>query len=110
MFVCIISPLFSFGSQFSTDEDTVVPSGSCQGYSWRSHMTSPRQLQLCLVDCDSWQWTDPFSIDSLGVVKVEVTVRGLAADVYVKVTQLGGLQKQVSNACFNSGSVCFMQV
>ena len=57
-------------------------------------MTSPRQLQLCLVDCDLW--TDPFRIDSVGVVKMEVTVRGLAADLYVKVTQLGGLQKQVS--------------
>ncbi len=81
--------------QFSTNEDVVVDSGECTGYSWNSrHVTSSRQLQLCVA---GQTWSEPFSVCRDRVERVELEVGGQSAVVFVRVTDLGGLQKQVRN-------------
>lgn len=48
------------------------------------------------VTQESWRWTDPFSIDSPGVSALELPIRKGTATVYIRVTEIGGLQKQVN--------------
>ncbi len=60
-------------------------------------MISPRQLQLCVVMDEVQRWTEPFSVCGPGVHSLELDVGGHTAAVFVRVTQLGGLQKQVSH-------------
>ncbi len=59
-------------------------------------MIIPRQLQLCVVVHGVQQWTEPFSVCGPGVQRLELDVGGHTTAVFVRVTQLGGLQKQVS--------------
>lgn len=86
--------LLPFLLQFSTNEDVVVGTGECIGYSWSSHVTSPRQLQLCLT---GRAWSEPFSLCGVGVERVDLEVEGQTMAIFVRVTDLGGLQKQVRN-------------
>ena len=67
-------------------------SGECTGYSWCSHLTSPRQLQLCLA---GQGWSKPFSVNNACMERVELKVESETTIVYIKVTDMGGLQKQV---------------
>ena len=98
MYVCVhqeyLATTTAHLPQFSTDEDTVLCNGECAGYSWRSHVIIPRQLQLCVVVHGVQQWTEPFSVCGPGVQRLDVGDPTTA--VFVRVTQLGGLQKQVS--------------
>ena len=74
-----------------------LPSASCVGYSWLSHILLPQQLKLCLCERNPLhvQWTTPFSIDGVGVRCVCVPMGVCVARAYVEVTSIGGLQRQV---------------
>ena len=52
-------------------------------------------LQVCFVTDGVWRWTKPFSIDTLGVQTVQLSVGKDTASLHVQVTSIGGLQKQV---------------
>lgn len=83
--------------QADTGEEVPLPSNCCLGYSWFSHAHLPQKLRLCLREQNPshMQWTASISMDSVGVNSVSVPMGVCLARAYVKVSSIGGVQKQV---------------
>ena len=54
-----------------------------------------QELHVCLVTDGSWRWTKPFSISQAGIQAIDIPVGRHMASLIIRVTQIGGLQKQV---------------
>uniref|UniRef100_A0A8C7Y913 Vacuolar protein sorting 13 homolog B n=1 Tax=Oryzias sinensis TaxID=183150 RepID=A0A8C7Y913_9TELE len=80
--------------QVDTDENVLLPSLHSHQYSWRSHKSS-QLLHICIEGWGNWRWSEPFSVDNVGMLLRTIQYKGRTASLIIKVLQLSGVQKQV---------------
>ncbi|KAJ3597649.1 hypothetical protein NHX12_001166, partial [Muraenolepis orangiensis] len=81
--------------QVDTDENVLLASLHSNQYSWRSHK-SPQLLHICIEGWGNWRWSEPFSVDNAGSLLRTIQYKGRTASLIIKVTQLNGVQKQIT--------------
>ncbi|KAM4581445.1 intermembrane lipid transfer protein VPS13B isoform 3-T3 [Odontesthes bonariensis] len=80
--------------QVDTDENVLLASLHSHQYSWRSHK-SAQLLHICIEGWGNWRWSEPFSVDNVGMLLRTIQYKGRTASLIIKVVQLSGVQKQV---------------
>ncbi|XP_072572926.1 intermembrane lipid transfer protein VPS13B isoform X4 [Paramormyrops kingsleyae] len=80
--------------QVDTDENVLLASLHSHQYSWRSHR-SPQLLHICIEGWGNWRWSEPFSVDNVGMLLRTIQYKGRTASLIIKVQQLNGVQKQI---------------
>uniref|UniRef100_A0A8C5ATS2 Vacuolar protein sorting 13 homolog B n=1 Tax=Gadus morhua TaxID=8049 RepID=A0A8C5ATS2_GADMO len=81
--------------QVDTDENVLLASLHSHQYSWRSHK-SAQLLHICIEGWGNWRWSEPFSVDNAGTLLRTIQYKGRTASLVIKVTQLNGVQKQIT--------------
>uniref|UniRef100_A0A3B3U6M2 Vacuolar protein sorting 13 homolog B n=1 Tax=Poecilia latipinna TaxID=48699 RepID=A0A3B3U6M2_9TELE len=80
--------------QVDTDENILLASLHSHQYSWRSHK-SAQLLHICIEGWGNWRWSEPFSVDNVGMLLRTIQYKGRTASLIIKVLQLNGVQKQI---------------